>query len=280
MTIALAASEAVARPWGIPAAHFGFEPGGGIERVGEVRFRRPDTMAAGRLGLRLVLAGEPVAVEVHPPGRGGEACYVLQAGPEARIGHGLRKEATADAVHAALDLQVLPRLLRWIGVKAGDALPIPAGVLHAIGGGLVLAVVGPEREEALILHDYRRGQPLDVEAGIAAADLGPGPDIPGSVQVDQGRTVLVEGPDLVLERVVLQPGRPCRLEFAEETWVLVVAGEGRLGGAMPLPSFAAAVADGGAADFEPGPRGATLLVAYARDRVRPGLVRPGVLSHR
>ncbi|HIQ62898.1 MAG: type I phosphomannose isomerase catalytic subunit [Christensenellales bacterium] len=95
--------------------------------------------------LKLLDAREPLSVQVHPDdayaaahegGRQGkaEAWVILHAEPGARLVYGLLPGSNPRAAGQA----ALERCLRWVTVQAGDVLYIPAGMVHAIGGGLVL----------------------------------------------------------------------------------------------------------------------------------------------
>ncbi len=73
-------------------------------------------------------------------------------------------------------------LLHSFEPKAGDAVILPAGTVHAAGGGLLLAEIQQSSETTFRLWDWERSaggpsRPLQVEEGLAAARLGPaGPD--------------------------------------------------------------------------------------------------------
>lgn len=104
-------------------------------------------LAGGALPLLLKLldAREALSVQVHPDDayaaahEGGklgktEAWYILDAKPGAKLVYGLTPGTQLDA----LTPETIEAHLRWVDVRAGDVLYIPAGMVHAIGPGIVL----------------------------------------------------------------------------------------------------------------------------------------------
>lgn len=284
MALEPARSTAIAKPWGVSARHFGFEPSHGIDRVGEVVFRRRAGAngTTAELELKLVLTAEPAPVEVASdsgetgrsgqPRGGGSACYVIEAAPDAKIAHGLREQASREALKAAVADGTLPLHLRWLQVRPGDVIPIPPRTPHSIGPGVVMVTVRRVGAPCHRLYDFHRGWRLEVENALSIADLSPGPKLPTPVRHDAFRTLLVQSPDFVFERMDLTPATEWALEAAEETWILCIAGDCLIGD-LALGAFAAAFTSGGSAPIRSGLPGAILLVAYAAEALRPGLVR-------
>ena len=70
-----------------------------------------------------------------------EMWYVLDAGAGAGIYYGFKRETTLKEMKAAIESNTLTELLNWVPVKKGECFFIPAGTVHAIGAGLLIAGV-------------------------------------------------------------------------------------------------------------------------------------------
>jgi len=135
--------------------------------------------------VKLLDAGERLPVHVHPDGPFArehlgtafgktEAWIVIAAQPGARVHVGLRESVAEDTLRAwvgAQDHDALLSALNPIEVTAGDAIFVPAGVVHAIEEG-VLIVELQEPTDLSILLEWD-GFGVDDEA---AATLGLGWD--------------------------------------------------------------------------------------------------------
>lgn len=130
-------------------------------------------------------ARERLSVQVHPDDafarrveqKSGktELWYVASAADGAEIIYGLQgdvsMEAFRDAARRGEDL--LP-FLNVVKVRQGDVFFIPAGMVHAIGGGVVIAEIQQNSDVTYRLFDYRRKdangkeRELHIEKSLAA----------------------------------------------------------------------------------------------------------------
>jgi mannose-6-phosphate isomerase len=109
-------------------------------------------------------AREPLSVQVHPPAavvdelRGArlktESWVVVAADPGAEIMLGLLPGTTPGQVEAAVGTSALPRLLRRVPANAGDVHHVPAGLVHALGAGVVVAEVQTPSDTTYRLYDW------------------------------------------------------------------------------------------------------------------------------
>jgi mannose-6-phosphate isomerase len=136
--------------------------------------------------IKLIDAREQLSVQVHPDdeyarknecGCGKcELWHVLQAEPGAEIVHGLQPGVNRDMLAAALQKGELDTCLRKLSVKAGDNIFIPAGTVHALGGGILLAEVQQSSNLTYRLYDYDRvdakgeKRPLHIEQALEVID--------------------------------------------------------------------------------------------------------------
>jgi mannose-6-phosphate isomerase len=173
-----------------------------------------------------------LSVQVHPKvgDPKTEAWVVLDAEPGAGVYLGFRGAPTRGEVRrAALDGS-LADLLEFVPLRAGDAVFVPAGTVHAIGGGLTLFELQQSSDTTYRLFDWgRTDRELHLDAGLECSDLAPPPPPPVPVPMPTGRTRLVECEHFVIDRTVTD--RPVRLD-PDERWiaVLVVEGGGHLAG--------------------------------------------------
>ena len=115
------------------------------------------------------------AARLVPPDRGKtEAWYVIDAAAGARIWAGTTPGMDAAAFAAALRAGRIADVLHAFEPRPGDCVFIPAGTVHAIGGGLLVAEIQQSSDVTYRLHDWDRlgpdGKPrqLHVQAGLEA----------------------------------------------------------------------------------------------------------------
>lgn len=123
--------------------------------------------------VKVIQADDVLSVQVHPDdeqaARYGlvhgktECWYVLQANDGARLVCGLKCKCTPSQIKQAIAGGTLEDLLSWQEVSAGDFVYIPAGTVHAIGGGMRLLEVQQSSDVTLRLYDWGRGRECDIE---------------------------------------------------------------------------------------------------------------------
>lgn len=195
-------STFVEKVWGVESLPPPFPPQPAGKRIGEVWFDPPaefDTLL-----VKHIFASERLSVQAHPDdtqarsmnvGRNGKSeCWViLDSEPGATIAVGFRNKITPSEMReAALDGSIVDQLV-WHEVRSGDAFYIPAGTVHAIGGGVSLIEVQQNSDITFRLFDYGRPRELHLEQAMKVADTGPYPSKFRS-QMDCESGVLVDGP--------------------------------------------------------------------------------------
>jgi mannose-6-phosphate isomerase len=137
-------------------------------------------------------AAQALSVQVHPndeqasrldpPDFGKtETWYILSAEPGSRIYAGLRPGVNRQQLASAIRQGTCETLLHHFEPKAGDCLFIPAGTVHALGAGLLVAEVQQSSDTTFRLYDWNRvgpdgkPRPLHVEQGLAVVDFERGP---------------------------------------------------------------------------------------------------------
>ena len=145
------------------------------ERVSLPAFLRNNPSFSGSLAekfpvfpvlIKLIDAKLPLSVQVHPDDayaekrEGGlgktEMWLVLERGEGAFLYYGFKKEYTKEEVRAAIEGQYLTDYLEKVPVEKGDVFFIPAGTVHAIGAGIVIAEIQENSNLTYRVYDYGR----------------------------------------------------------------------------------------------------------------------------
>lgn len=168
---------------------------------------------------------QTLSVQVHPNDEQGatldppdlgktEAWVVLAAEPGSKIYAGLKPGVSAEELAAAINADQCERLLHEFEAQAGDCVFIPAGTVHALGAGLVIAEIQQASDTTFRLHDWNRvdatgkSRPLHIEQSLATIDYARGPVAPQRPQqIAPGRERLVECDKFTLDRLVLAAGQ-------------------------------------------------------------------------
>jgi mannose-6-phosphate isomerase len=145
-------------------------------KIGEVWFE-----ADLPLLVKFVFTSGRLSVQVHPDdgfarahenSRGKtEMWYIMRAEPGARLAIGFRESISRERLREAALSGEIERLLNWLEVQAGDAFFIPAGTVHAIGGGLALCEVQQQSDVTYRLYDYGRPRELHLDKAIQVSSL-------------------------------------------------------------------------------------------------------------
>lgn len=157
-------------------------------------------------------ANDKLSVQVHPnddqarrwnPNENGktEAWLIVHAEPGSLVWAGLKKGVGRVQIENALRDGTLEECLHSFSVSAGDCVFVPAGTVHAIGAGILLAEVQQSSDVTFRLYDWGRvdaqGHPreLHIEQALQCIDFERGP-----VGLVQPRIVR-DGPNSVEELV-------------------------------------------------------------------------------
>jgi mannose-6-phosphate isomerase len=100
--------------------------------------------------------GDQLAFERHHAWGKTEMWYVLDAVNNALIYTGFRHKTTKEEYLKHLDARSLESLINATPVKAGDAFFIPAGMVHSIGAGVILAEIQQTSDVTYRIYDWDR----------------------------------------------------------------------------------------------------------------------------
>lgn len=223
--------------------------------------------------LKLLDAAEPLSVQVHPddhhaqrlgePDVGKtEMWYVLDAAPGSRLYCGLCEDTTPEHLVDGVKTGAIVDQLIHYAATPGVSVFVPAGTVHAIGAGILIAEIQQNSDLTYRLYDWGRtdaqGQPreLHVDKSVAVTKFGQAPAIGnGLAYTAHGieHTILGACPYFAGERLAISGGETRRPTGARSFHLLLgVSGNIALrcdGDAQPLPPGQALLVPGNAQEF-------------------------------
>lgn len=167
----------------------------GGEELAEVLRRHPKYLGTRHKGaaalpilIKFIDAQKALSVQVHPTdeyakarenGQLGksEMWYVLDAAKGASLFYGLRQDCTKEELRRCLADGSVMNLLQKIPIQKDDLFFIPAGTIHAIGAGALVAEIQESSNLTYRLYDYDRmgkdgkKRELHIEKALEIASL-------------------------------------------------------------------------------------------------------------
>lgn len=144
------------------------------EELAKVLKNHPDYMGERHKGedtlpimIKFIDAEKDLSVQVHPTdeyarekenGQLGktEMWYVLDARRDAKLIYGLRRDCSKNEIRAAIEKGAVMKYLQKIPIHKGDLFFIPAGTIHAIGAGALVAEIQESSNLTYRMYDYDR----------------------------------------------------------------------------------------------------------------------------
>ena len=136
---------------------------------------------------KFIDASDDLSVQVHPDdqlaferyGQQGktEIWHVIDANPGAGLYVGFKKRITREEFIQSVEAGTVDQLLQFYEVKKGDTFFIPAGTVHAIGKGILLAEIQQSSDITYRIFDWNRidesgnQRELHLEEAIDAIDF-------------------------------------------------------------------------------------------------------------
>jgi mannose-6-phosphate isomerase len=97
--------------------------------------------------------------------------YVVDALPGAQLVYGLREGVSKDDFAKAVKENKIDECLNYVDVHRGDVFFIPAGCVHAIGGGILIAEIQQSSNVTYRVYDYDRGRELHIKKALDVIEL-------------------------------------------------------------------------------------------------------------
>ncbi len=208
-------------------------------------------LAEGRfpLLLKLLDAQDKLSLQVHPPAAKAaelqgepktEMWFIAEAAPGAELYVGLKRGVTRADFERGLRDGSVAECFHRVPVRAGDAMFLPSGRVHAIGAGLVIFEIQQNSDTTYRVFDWNRvgldGQPRALHVAQSLASIDFDDFEPGLVGGEE-----TTGVNCRIRRLVRDPLFTVELFRAAEKGVIplparrmqivgVVAGEARVSG--------------------------------------------------
>ncbi len=116
--------------------------------------------------IKFIDARRDLSVQVHPDDETAvkqgmmngknEMWYLLDSDPDASLRCGMKERLTPDEVKKRVDDGTICDAIALYQVQAGDCFYIPAGRVHSIGAGCLLAEIQQTSDTTYRLYDYNR----------------------------------------------------------------------------------------------------------------------------
>jgi mannose-6-phosphate isomerase len=245
--------------------------------------------------LKFLDAARTLSVQVHPddaraarldpPDLGKtEAWVVLAAEPGSTIYAGLKPGVGREVLAEAIRGGRCQGLLHQFHPKRGDCVFLPAGTVHALGEGLLVAEIQQASDTTYRLFDWNRPgadgrpRPLHVEQALDVIDYDRGPVGPIAPQQTgrPGASCLVESAKFVLDRWELDAPE---LAAGDDRCHIISVLRGSLrvegeasGRAVPLGGTVLVPASAGQVELSP--QGHTVLIDAYLPQKRTGRLAP------
>ena len=139
--------------------------------------------------IKFIDAAQPLSVQVHPNDEQAkrlhnsfgksEMWYIMDAEMDAELIIGFNEEIEKSDYEKHLKSETLEEILGRVSVVKGDAVYIPAGRVHAIGAGIVLAEIQQTSDVTYRIYDYNRidkdgnKRELHTDLALEAIDFSP-----------------------------------------------------------------------------------------------------------
>jgi len=178
--------------------------------------------------IKLLDAQADLSVQVHPDdayaglhedGDLGktEMWYVLHAEPGTELIYGLARGVTRETFRAAIESDTVQTQLHRVPIEAGDCIYIPAGSVHALLAGAVVAEIQQNSDTTYRVYDWGRLgadgklRPLHIDKALDVIDwkqIEPIKVDPVLLSERDGitRSLLVDCPQFTVERIQLAEG--------------------------------------------------------------------------
>lgn len=155
--------------------------------------------------IKFIDANDDLSIQVHPDDQMAEKrhnafgktemWYVIQADPGSRLQVGFNQQVDVPQYLEKLENNKLTEILNFEQVSAGDVYFIPAGRVHAIGKGILLAEIQQTSDITYRIYDYDRrdkeGIPreLHTELAVDAIDFTIHPEYKTTYEVKANESI-------------------------------------------------------------------------------------------
>ncbi len=152
----------------------------GVDLVGT---RNQQALDSGKFPLliKLLDANSWLSVQVHPGDEYAleyesdfgktEMWVVLRAAPGAELIYGFKPGVSKDLFAQAIDDGSVADWLYHLPVEVGDVIFVPAGTVHALGPGVIVAEIQQNSDTTYRIYDWGRPRPIHVRQALDVLDF-------------------------------------------------------------------------------------------------------------
>ena len=143
--------------------------------------------------VKFIDAEKDLSIQVHPDDEYAlanehqngktEMWYVIDAKEGASLIYGFQHKMTEEILRNAIATETMDRHLHKVKVRKGDVYFVPAGTVHGIGGGILLAEIQESSNVTYRVYDYNRvdkngkKRELHFDKAVQVMDMNPSPDV-------------------------------------------------------------------------------------------------------
>ncbi|MCD6364688.1 MAG: class I mannose-6-phosphate isomerase [Planctomycetes bacterium] len=127
---------------------------------------------------------EHAVAELGPPAALKTECWYVLESRGGMIYKGVLGGVTADQFRRAIENDTVEKLVRSYSVAAGDFHYLPAGTVHALGAGVVVAEVQTPSDTTYRVTDWGRGRQVHVEQAMRCIHFEPSDETPPGAEAD------------------------------------------------------------------------------------------------
>ncbi|MCE7947912.1 MAG: mannose-6-phosphate isomerase [Chloroflexi bacterium CFX4] len=245
-----------------------------IREFPEAMTGNPNAESEFPLLIKFLDAQDWLSVQVHPDDalarqlegepRGKTECwYIVDAAPNAQLIYGFSQPTNAQEFSRAIAEGRARDYLQFVPVQAGDFIHVPAGMMHAIGPGILLYELQQTSDTTYRVYDWDRmgldgkPRPLHLEKALQCTrfEVNPPAKVPYTVhEVEGGITYarLIEGQYFSLRRFSLPPQTRLKITYDGKAHLLtVINGTLDVSAAMGKDASRTVVATAGTSVFVP-----------------------------
>jgi mannose-6-phosphate isomerase len=185
--------------------------------------------------IKIIDAREALSVQVHPDDTYAQAqqsadsgksemWYIIRPPHDGKLIIGLREGTTKDGLRQAYENGRVEDYLNYLHVKKGDIINIPAGLVHALTPGTIIAEVQQNSDTTYRLYDYNRTTPdgkpreLHIEHALAVTDF--------DNRIPREVTTTVYSTQFTVQQYSL--GKPQQFQLNGESFKIIINVEGTL----------------------------------------------------
>lgn len=139
------------------------------------------TAAQFPLLIKIIDAAANLSVQVHPDDKMAhslgfangktEMWHIIDAQPGAKIYAGFKQDLTPEQFLNHVAQGTIFQVMNTYDSQPGDTFFIPAGTIHAIGAGNLLAEIQQDSDLTFRIFDYGRGRELHITQALQALNL-------------------------------------------------------------------------------------------------------------